>query len=339
MSSETDILQAMIAAGTGVSLHGEAAGPEPDLWPDFLTLLGAELRADAVALQFEPVAGGSRIWQVGNVVLPDQAGLRQMRFDRVYSQDDLPGLAARRQPLRALKCAVRPAGFAVLAVQKTGPDFRAIDAARLSGLLPYLGQVLASWQALAQERARQALDAQVGTALGGGWMVLSEGGSVLEMAAQTRDWLRGFPALRLLANGRLDFRDEEIAQQFRHALTVAQTGGAVPALRLGGDPPAEMVIRAGTSAGKRVVLGLLRHLRPARALAVEQVAAVSDLSRSEARLALLLCDGATLAEAAVALGWTLETARSCSKQIFARMGVSGQPAVLRRMLGGALWLA
>jgi hypothetical protein len=51
-----------------------------------------------------------------------------------------------------------------------------------------------------------------------------------------------------------------------------------------------------------------------------------------------LGDGFSLAQAAAELGWTVETARSCSKQVIARMGVSGQTGVLRRMLASAVWI-
>ena len=63
------------------------------------------------------------------------------------------------------------------------------------------------------------------------------------------------------------------------------------------------------------------------------------LAPAEARLAQLICDGRSLAEAAADLGWTLESTRSASKQVFARMGVRGQAEVIRRMQGGSLWLA
>ena len=57
----------------------------------------------------------------------------------------------------------------------------------------------------------------------------------------------------------------------------------------------------------------------------------------EARLAALLCDGFSLRDAATELGWTIDTARSASKQLFARRGVSGQAAPLPPMPTGVLW--
>ncbi|MBE3640524.1 helix-turn-helix transcriptional regulator, partial [Mangrovicoccus algicola] len=86
------------------------------------------------------------------------------------------------------------------------------------------------------------------------------------------------------------------------------------------------------------ILGRLRHELSARALPVSRVAAAFGLSRSEARLAAALADGLSLAEAAEELGWTLGTARSASKQLFARMGTASQAGVVRRLLESGVWL-
>src|SRR5690606_19596642 len=88
-----------------------------------------------------------------------------------------------------------------------------------------------------------------------------------------------------------------------------------------------------------VIAAALRRAPEAAALPPEPLAAALDLNRSETRLAVLLCDGRTLAEAAEALGWTLETTRSASKRIFARTGTRGQGDLIRRMQGGVEWLA
>jgi DNA-binding CsgD family transcriptional regulator len=82
----------------------------------------------------------------------------------------------------------------------------------------------------------------------------------------------------------------------------------------------------------------VRHDLIARNLPLTRIMATFDLSRSEARLAATLCDGLSLSAAAQTLGWTTETARSNSKLLFARMGVNGQPGVVRAMQSSAIWL-
>jgi DNA-binding CsgD family transcriptional regulator len=62
------------------------------------------------------------------------------------------------------------------------------------------------------------------------------------------------------------------------------------------------------------------------------VAALFDLSPSEARLAALLTQGMTLNEAAAETGLTESTVRSYSKKIFAKLGVSRQTDLVRLIL-------
>ncbi|MCW6532385.1 LuxR family transcriptional regulator, partial [Sphingomonas sp. MMSM20] len=71
---------------------------------------------------------------------------------------------------------------------------------------------------------------------------------------------------------------------------------------------------------------------------VAAVAALHGLSHSEARLALALCEGTSIAEAAAEIGLTIETARNYSKRLYAKTGARGQADLVRLLLngGGAL---
>jgi DNA-binding CsgD family transcriptional regulator len=62
------------------------------------------------------------------------------------------------------------------------------------------------------------------------------------------------------------------------------------------------------------------------------VAALFDLSPSEARLAALLTQGMTLTEAAAETGLTESTVRTYSKKIFSKVGVSRQTDLVRLIL-------
>jgi len=57
---------------------------------------------------------------------------------------------------------------------------------------------------------------------------------------------------------------------------------------------------------------------------------------SEARLAAALAGGDSLAEAAVHLGLTIETARTYSKKVFAKTGTRGQTDLVHRILANGL---
>jgi DNA-binding CsgD family transcriptional regulator len=62
------------------------------------------------------------------------------------------------------------------------------------------------------------------------------------------------------------------------------------------------------------------------------VADLYDLSRAEAKLCVLIVDGLTLRECAEKMGITENTARTYSKQIFSKTGVSRQVDLVRKML-------
>ncbi len=60
------------------------------------------------------------------------------------------------------------------------------------------------------------------------------------------------------------------------------------------------------------------------------------LSANEAQIAADLVAGETLSDAGRAAGLTEASTRIYSKRIFAKMGVSGQGELIRRVLNGAL---
>jgi DNA-binding CsgD family transcriptional regulator len=61
----------------------------------------------------------------------------------------------------------------------------------------------------------------------------------------------------------------------------------------------------------------------------ERLASLFDLPPREAELAIALNEGLSIAEAADAMGLTLETARNYSKRLYAKLGVRGQPELVR----------
>ncbi|TWI35937.1 helix-turn-helix transcriptional regulator [Paracoccus sulfuroxidans] len=257
----------------------------------------------------------------------------QMRANRLYSQVDLPGLMPRDQPLRALKASFDAGGHAVLLLARSDRDFRAIEGMQLANLAPFLPQALVIWRGLQDERMRARLERQISSDLGVGWMLFGPAGNVTSLSGKARDLLQAVPGLRNRPMGWLELPGEDMAQALHRALTEAQaTGQSSSPVDL--SPDLQLTLLQAEPG----LVGILRAAPRGRSLPLERVTAAHGLSRSEARLALLLCDGASLAEAAEELGWTVETARSCSKQVFARMGVKGQAAVIRRLLNGTLWL-
>lgn len=323
MADETELLDALMVAATGYARAGNGGDGPVDGWPAFLSLLARTIQAESLSLQLIPAEGTGHLWQHGPVVrLPDPADVARMRLDRVYAQVDLPGTAP-PCPLRALRSALPGGGHLLLWAASSGADFRAIDTVRISGLARGLARALASWQALRTERARAALDRCGAQSLGLGWLVLSPAGRVLALADPA---LLAPAGLRLRADGWLDIPDSETAAALQAALVQAQVQDHVVPVATR-DPALHLSVGRCSHAGGPALLLWLRWRRPLGDLPPDVVARTFRLSRSEARLAARIADGQTLAEAAAVLGWTVETARSCSKQLFARMGVGGQIGV------------
>ncbi|AWI86734.1 hypothetical protein CEW88_23510 (plasmid) [Alloyangia pacifica] len=352
MSGETEILAALFAASMGTS-GAEAGESEEGLWQHFLARLAAATQAESALLRLfwpgSPVSG----WHIGPAWEgPPESVVERMRSGRVYSQVDLPEPGAGEPagqgealPLRALRWRLgrggaggsggTPGARVLLALRRRGEDFRAVDGLQLANLTPYLGLAMGGWRQLQQARARAALDRGLAGDLGAGWLLFSPAGQVTALAEGLTERLEAM-GLPLRADGRLPLPEPEAAA-LRLALAKAAEGAALPVL-LSRTPRVELMLGREAPAGEPLLVGRVRHALSARALPLAQLCAAFGLSRSEARLAACLCDGLSLSEAAQELGWTLETARSCSKQIFARMGVSGQPGVVRRMLASAVWL-
>jgi DNA-binding CsgD family transcriptional regulator len=68
------------------------------------------------------------------------------------------------------------------------------------------------------------------------------------------------------------------------------------------------------------------------------VADLYDLSRAEAKLCILLVNGLTLRQCAEHMGITENTARTYSKQVFSKIGVSRQVELVRKMLRSLMML-
>lgn len=327
MSDETELLNALFAAAMSLDCEGDA---ERDaLWRGFLQRLASISQADSAALHVVWSATPASGWQVGaDWPAPEASTMERMRSDRVYSQIDLPAPVAPARPLRALKWRLGAEGVGLLVLHRDGSDFRALSAVQLTNLIPHLRLALTGWRQMERQRAEAALDQRLARDLGTGWVLFSPSGQIKRMApgmAEVLDTLLVAP------------RGGETKYLLQQALAAAQREDAPQVVTL--TPMVQMIVTAERLAGAPALIGRLRHDLSARALPVEHWARHFGLTRSEARLAAHLCDGVSLQDTAQALGWTSETARSYSKQVYAKLGVAGQTGVVRRLLLSAVWLA
>lgn len=102
-------------------------------------------------------------------------------------------------------------------------------------------------------------------------------------------------------------------------------------------------VTIGALQGEPIAAGRLKaafaiRIREADRLTIDagEVAAQLGVSPAEGRLAALLGEGRTIAEAAAAMGVSLETARTYSKRIYAKTSLRGQADLVRELICGGL---
>lgn len=178
-------------------------------------------------------------------------------------------------------------------------------------------------------------------------LAVDRGGRVLIDAAMLRDrdalgsevWIDADDALRLRTASQ---------QRWLHRQLEAIADGATSrpvAMRLADDSGIDIMLvpligAADALHAKHPVASVYirsRHAADARHLV--QLVELFKLTASEARLALLLAFGHSLRDSAALLALRENTVRHYSKRIFAKMGVRGQPDMIRTVLTSVIMLA
>lgn len=338
ISTESDILNALFAAAS-LDIETDAMPTVPSTqWQGFLGQVLRATGAISASLLLEHQGKNVSHWQIGDRIDWPLPELGQLRSNRVYSQADMPGVLPPSLGLRLLKCQEPPGPIALLILQRADKDFRAVDTIQLANLAPYLGHAVAIWQRRRQERTKAQREAAINDKLGAGWLSLSAAGSVIGTSAKAESILSNHPCLRLWPNGRLEFSDPASAKSFYRAVNDAQAQQMGMSVDIASEPPLQIAIAPNPHDPDTPLIGTLREARHARTLPMGSIARSFSLSLSESRLAALISDGFDLSVAATMLGWTVETTRSTSKQIYAKMGVKSQSNVAKRLQQSALWL-
>jgi DNA-binding CsgD family transcriptional regulator len=179
-----------------------------------------------------------------------------------------------------------------------------------------------------------------------GWLTLDATGTVVRTSAHASAILDHSAALKIGKDGRLVAMRSSANGVLQSAIAaISAEGSARPqAICVSDDPWLNMMLTPFTGVPASpdrtsVMIAFLQGETRFGARRHEQIAELFGLLPSEARLALLISQGASLAEAADKLAITLETARSYSKRIYAKMGVRGQADLVRSILTSVLTLA
>ena len=213
-------------------------------------------------------------------------------------------------------------------------------------LLPHVRQYVRVRQALA---AAEALGAGLAGLLDNdriGVVQLDRGGRVLAANAPALSILRRGDGL-LDRDGALDARLPADRSRLRRLLgralpglwgSEAPSGGSMSVRRSSGRSRLGLHVspvgdRAADFGGRRVA-ALVLVVDPARRPRIDQsrVAEALDLSPSQGRVAALLAEGRSVREVAAVTGYTEGYVRLLLKRIYKKLGVSGQVALVPRVL-------
>lgn len=342
---------------------------ETPLWHGFLDRLLGRTGGRLTALTFRSVDGegdvrlhaaapsGSAVSPAVTLgTAPDPLPYQSMRPGRAYALEELldPLDAAHRafqetvlQPhglshMRSIRVS-EPGGIDLWLSVAGGRTIGSATGALLTALAPHLRIALRTHATLERERFRASVTTQAIERLKMGWLTLDAQCRILEATPNVEQL---FQWGMLLRRGRYDRLIPSAPAIDRQLTALVKSYGATgegrsQAFRLSQDPWVDMLV---TPAHEQALAG---HRRPVAIIYVsgdrrsqearcEQLVELFGLLPSEARLAWMLAQATSIAQAAEALGLTIETARNYSKKIYAKTGARGQAELVRIVLTSVL---
>lgn len=235
---------------------------------------------------------------------------------------------------------------ASLTITREGDDFSSRDSALLSAIAPVLRGVLRLYVALERERFAASLTAEAVRRLHFGWITLDRAGHVLDCDEQGAIMLSNSRILSRSTAGRLSATPALLEREIYLALqrVADNPQGRSRAITLSRDPWLDMLLvpanrKTISPLATPAVIAYVHGDSWHSADRCEQLAELFGLSPSEARLALAISRGMTIAEAAVEFGLTTESARTYSKTIYAKTGARGLPDLVRIVMRSVLAIA
>jgi DNA-binding CsgD family transcriptional regulator len=345
---------------------------ETPLWSTFLKRLRNRTRADYAGLILRRGDGPPEIFQfasdrqdfeeryVAGLQLLEPLLQQMMRPNRVYSLVELldprnpdhqrftrefmaPATIRNARLVRVSE----PGGYeGWLLIGRAEADFDASESALLSALASHLAIALRTYAAFQRERLRADISGEAIQRLNFGWITLDAAGTIVDYDDQADRLLRQSTALRKTAAGRLVPTSRQAEGALARLLRQVAAGETIrsQAIHLSDEPWLDMLVATirdqPFSRSKAPVLVAYVHGEErSGADRQDQLMDLFGLTKSEARLAIALSHGRSIAEAAKDLGLTLETTRLYSKRIYAKTGTKGQADLVRLVLASVVALA
>jgi DNA-binding CsgD family transcriptional regulator len=230
-----------------------------------------------------------------------------------------------------------------LTIARNGPEFSPDDVGILTAIAPVLRGVLQIHTTTERDLFAASLNADAVRQLHFGWLILDRDGIVLECNEHGQSVLTGSGILSKRPNGRLAAVPPELERQIFDALGhICNNADARPrAIILSRDPWLDMLLvpargKAISTNEQRAAIAYVHGDSWRSTDRQGHLAELFGLSPREARLALAVSRGMTLAEAAAEFGLTVGTVRSYSKSIYAKTGARGLPDLVRIVMGSVL---
>lgn len=213
-------------------------------------------------------------------------------------------------------------------------------------LAPLLRGMLHNYVAREQDRFAATMAQDAVHRLHFGWIALDAQGLIVGSDRFGEQLLETSGVLARDRQGRLGVRPPELQREVEAALgkLASGTSASPRAIPLRSDPWLDMLLVRAThkplaATGAAQVIAYVHGDNWSSRDRQGQLADLFALSPKESMLALALCRGRSIAEAAGEIGITVETARSYSKSIYAKTGAKGQPDLVRIVMGSILALA
>lgn len=341
---------------------------EEPLWSTFIGRLRHRIRADYASLVFRPLPEGTPENRVVHLFSGKRSPeiVSQLYRDSLYKSDPLPYHTLEDGRVYATAELLKvddpdhesyrtqmlaPSGMNILrmmrvqeasgisgwiTVSRRKSDFDPEHDAVLAGLAPYLRAALRSYVAIERERINASVATEAIRRMNFGWLTLDADGRILDTDVHGANLLSVSGILLKNKSNRLTARSPEIAREISEAIRalVADPHGRPRAIVLSREPWLDMLlmsanIRSGTTRPAPTLIAYVHADSWSSADRCEQLGQLFDLIPCEARLALALSRGMRIAEAAVELGITEESARTYSKRIYSKTGARGQPDLVR----------
>jgi DNA-binding CsgD family transcriptional regulator len=330
---------------------------ETPLWNDFLNRLLAKTGARFTSLIFRPVDERNVVvLYAGEQPMQDPFPYQTMRPGRAYSLEDLLDPADPEQKtfyekvmlpqgltsIRSIRVN-EPSGLDLWLGCSGGKTIGSSTGALLTALAPHLRIALRSYAALERERFRSSVTGQAFDRLKMGWLSLDAGCHIIDVADNIEPFFQQGNLLRRGRYGRLVPASPTIDRHLTALLKdfVHNREARPQAFNLSKDPWVEMLVTPVqnlTFSGSKtpVAIVYISGDRRSQADRCDQLVDLFGLLPSEARLAWMLAQAKSIAEAADTLDLTVETARNYSKKIYAKTGARGHAELVRIILTSVL---